>query len=175
MITAATPLIDVCFVVCTALDAAGVTAVLTGGSAAEYYAPTEYRSYDADFMLQFERSDADGSKALEKLEYYHADGAYHHRENPYTIEFPKGPFGIGDDLIQSWDTVRRGEEMLHVIDRTDSVRDRLAGFYFWNDRQSLAVALAVARSGAIDTERIADWSKREGQTAKYREFAAVVR
>ncbi|HEY9084599.1 MAG TPA: hypothetical protein VIN40_01455 [Candidatus Tyrphobacter sp.] len=171
MITAGSSLTDVCFAVCTALDAVGVTAVLTGGSAAQYYAPNQYQSYDADFMIQFERPDANGAAALSGLGYYYAAGAYHHPENPYTVDFPRGPFGIGDDLVQSWDTIRRDGEVLHILDRTDSVRDRLAGFYFWNDRQSLVVATAVARSGAIRMERIAAWSEREGQMAKFREFA----
>jgi hypothetical protein len=42
VITAQTPLVDVAFEVCTALDVAGYVAVLTGGSAATYYVPSQY-------------------------------------------------------------------------------------------------------------------------------------
>lgn len=44
---------DVAFAACTALDEAGIRAVLTGGSAAVHYAPETMQSYDADFVLYF--------------------------------------------------------------------------------------------------------------------------
>jgi hypothetical protein len=43
-------LIDGAFAVCTALDAAGFTAILCGGSAATFYAPGAYVSADNDFV-----------------------------------------------------------------------------------------------------------------------------
>lgn len=171
MITAETSLIDVCFAVCTVLDATGVTAVLTGGSAAQYYAANQSESYDVDFMIVFEPGDAAGLEALQYLGYHYANDAYHHSENAYTIEFPKGPFAIGDDLVQHWEAVKRDREVLYVLDRTDCVRDRLAAFYLWDDRQSLTVARAVARSGPTDMERVRNWSEREQQTAKFLEFS----
>ena len=48
-----TTLRDVAFEVGTALDAAGVHAVLCGGSAATFYAPNVYQSEDLDFVLAF--------------------------------------------------------------------------------------------------------------------------
>ena len=39
VINASSTLVEVAFEVCTALDASGYTAVLTGGSAATFYAP----------------------------------------------------------------------------------------------------------------------------------------
>lgn len=45
-----TSLIDVARAVCTALSEAGMTAVMTGGSAATYYAPDAYQSVDIDFV-----------------------------------------------------------------------------------------------------------------------------
>jgi hypothetical protein len=52
-VTAGASLEDVCFAVCTALQNAGTIAVLTGGSAATYYAPAAYQSRDADFIIKF--------------------------------------------------------------------------------------------------------------------------
>lgn len=49
-ISANTPLFEVAMAVCSALDRAGITAVLTGGSAATYYAPEAYQSSDIDFV-----------------------------------------------------------------------------------------------------------------------------
>lgn len=49
-INATTPLAEVATAVCSALDRTGITAVLTGGSAATYYAPEAYQSSDIDFV-----------------------------------------------------------------------------------------------------------------------------
>lgn len=51
MITENSTLEDVCFEVATALEDANLPAVLVGGSAATVYAPEQYTSYDADFVL----------------------------------------------------------------------------------------------------------------------------
>lgn len=50
-ITPRSSLTHVSFAVCTALHKIGTTAVLTGGSAAAYYAPDRYQSRDADFVI----------------------------------------------------------------------------------------------------------------------------
>jgi len=81
---------------------------------------------------------------------------------------------IGIDEISVWETHRRDDETLHVLTRTDSVRDRLAAFFHWNDRSSLATACAVATSGPIDIDSIRTWSEREGSREKCREFERVL-
>ena len=45
-----TSLVEVATAVCTALEQAGVTAVLTGGSAATFHAPEAYQSSDIDVV-----------------------------------------------------------------------------------------------------------------------------
>ncbi|MFY9779018.1 MAG: hypothetical protein WAJ85_00735 [Candidatus Baltobacteraceae bacterium] len=52
MITKESTLADVCCAVSAALESHGMSAILTGGSAAALYAPQSYLSYDADFILE---------------------------------------------------------------------------------------------------------------------------
>jgi hypothetical protein len=68
------------------------------------------------------------------------------------------------------ETQHRNDGLLHVISRTDCVRDRLAAFYHWDDRSSLVTATAVAQSGSIDLDLIRQWSTREGEATKFGEF-----
>lgn len=159
-IDAQSSLTDVCFEVCTALGRGGITAVLTGGSAATVYAPAVYQSRDADFVITMNA--AGGATILEQLGYVGRGGTYAHAENQYTLEFPRGPLAIGDDLIRTWDTLRKGDRVLHILSRTDCVRDRLMWFYVQNDRSALAAAIGVAGSGAIDADLVRSWSAREG-------------
>ncbi len=169
-ITEESSLEDVCFAVCTALADAGTVAVLTGGSAATYYAPRSYQSSDADFIITFSSDTATAGNALRELGYHEVGGTYHHNMNIFTVEFPPGPLAIGDDLIKSYDTVQRGSEVLRVLSRTDCVRDRLASFYFFDDRSALAAAIAVAQAGPVDLPSIRRWSEKEGQTSRFAEF-----
>jgi hypothetical protein len=170
-ITPSSSLTDVSFVVCTALHRIGTTAVLTGGSAATFYAPDRYQSRDADFIITMSLNQAAAASALGDLEFEEQGGIYRHPKSPYTLEFPPGPLAIGAEILQRYDTVRRGPEILHILSRTDVVCDRLARFYHWADRSALRTALDVAASGDIDLVKIGRWSKGEYAIEKFQEFA----
>ena len=169
-VTGNSSLEDVCFAVCTELAHVGTVAVLTGGSAATYYAPEAYQSQDADFVITFSSDAERAAVTLRDLGYRELGGTYKHDRNMFTLEFPPGPLAIGNDLVRSYDTNRRGAEFLHVLSRTDSVRDRLASFYFFGDRSALAAAIGVAESGRINLSAIKRWSQREGEAARFSEF-----
>ena len=171
-ITAESSLQDVCFAVCTALDQVGTIAVLTGGSAATYYAPQAYQSEDADFIVTLKADSVAAATVIRDLGYSNHGGTYKHGNNPFTLEFPPGPLAIGDELITEYDTVRREDQTLYLISRTDCTRDRLASFYFFNDRSALAAAIAVASTGKVDLTKIEQWSIKEGQSYRFAEFRA---
>jgi hypothetical protein len=174
-ITAESSLEDVCFAICTALAHAGTVAVLTGGSAATFYAPQSYQSRDADFIITFSSNPARAGRALRELGYHETGGTYHHSRNIFTVEFPPGPLAIGNDLLSCYDTVHRGREILHVLSRTDCVRDRLASFYFFGDRSALAAAIAVALSGRVNVSSVGRWSDKERETSRFAEFYEALR
>jgi hypothetical protein len=165
-------LTDIAFAVSTALDRKGFHAVLTGGSAATYYAPEAYQSGDLDFVITLKG--AGGEAALSALGFIRRGDFYRHPRSHLVLEFPKGPLAIGDDLIKAWSTVRRDDEVLYVLLPTDSCRDRLASFLFWNDFSGLEQALAVyrARPSEVDLNVIEDWCRREGHSQRFRLFAA---
>jgi hypothetical protein len=168
-------LIDVCFTVCSSLERAGTTVVLTGGSAATFYAPQAYQSRDAGFIITM-RGDISESRAImADLGYMENGGVYSHAANRFTIEFPTGPLAVGQDIIKVWESFQRESERLNVLSRTDCVRDRLASFYFGADRSALGVAVAVARGGDIDHRVIREWSTREGAVAQYEVFVSEMR
>jgi len=174
-ITQESSLEDVCFAVCTALAHVWTVAVLTGGSAATYYAPQSYQSEDADFIIASSSDTARAGDVLRELGYHEIGGTYHHDKNIFTVEFPPGPLAIGNDLVSSYDTVQRGSEILSVLSRTDCVRDRLASFYFFGDRSALAAAMAVAQSGRVNLSSIRRWSEKEGEASRFAEFYESLR
>lgn len=140
MITPASSLREVAFVVCTALHEVGVTAVLSGGSAATIWAPDAYQSKDCDFIITLHSKGAKSAAVMADLGYVERGGTYYHRQNRLTVEFPPGPLTVGDEHLRNWTTLSEGRLILHVLSPTDSCRDRLAAFYHWDDLSSLRQA-----------------------------------
>jgi hypothetical protein len=161
---------DLCFEVCTALDEAGTRAVLTGGSAATFYAPQAYQSLDADFVIMFGNS-IGAARTLKRIGFVERNGLYRRKSTEYTLEFPPGPLAIGSEYITEYSTCRRSErEVLYVLRAADCVRDRLLWYYHYNDFSALAAAVGVARLHEIDIAAIRDWSAREGASEKFETF-----
>lgn len=171
----ATPLAEVAMAVCTALDEAGITAVLTGGSAATFYAPEAYQSSDIDFVAVRFRNTRGRHAVDARLAAigFHLDqDCYRHSASPYPIEFPPGPLAIGREFLTEWRTVRSAAGILHVLSPTDSVKDRLASFIHWNDRAGLSQALAVAKAvpSEIDLANVEAWAESEAGGRQFKEF-----
>jgi hypothetical protein len=170
LISSSSTLTQVAFTVCTALHRAGYTAVMTGGSAATYYAPHAYVSDDIDFVLTL--SSSGGEDALAKLGYCRKHDFYVHPDSRFPLEFPPGPLAIGDDLVETWNTIHRRSELLHVLTPTDSCRDRLASFLFWKDFNGLEQALEVCRAqGAkVKLKEVREWCFRERKPDEFQLF-----
>ena len=164
--------------VCTTLSRCAITAVLTGGSAATFYAPQAHQSRDLDFIIQSGGADEGkhGVDALTELGYRLKDQMYVHARNQLILEFPRGPLSIGDDIVKSWNTIHRGDRVLHVLSAIDCVRDRLLWFYQQpTDRSSLRAAVGVASRQKIELEFIKEWSQREGFADKFQEFERQIK
>lgn len=156
-------------VVCDCLLKSGIDAVLTGGAVVSIYSKNEYESKDLDFVSSSELKSIE--KALSEIGFTRKSGR--HFTNPdteYFVEFPAPPLSIGDMPIKSWATIKSKSGILQLLTPTHSVMDRLAGYYHWDDRQSLDQALMVARKQPIKIREIELWSKSEGNVEKFKIF-----
>lgn len=166
----ASPLGQVAAAVAAALDRAGIRAVLTGGAAAVIYTGGEYQSEDLDFILESSPAQARLDAVLAEVGFSRKYDHYVHRTSRFFIEFPRGPLSIGRDIrIRPVEAVV-GRQAVLALSPTDSCRDRLAAFYFWNDRQSLDTAVQIAERNRVDLEVVRKWSVDEGMATKYAEF-----
>ncbi len=161
MISAESSLEDVCYAVSTALEVAGIEAVLTGGSAVTVYVPASYQSLDADFVLTFAGDHKKTDRVLRSLGFRRSGRLFVHGSNRYTVEFPSGPLAVGDDLLEEHAMLRRDGESLRILTPTDCVRDRLASAYYWQDSSALQAAVSVARVHAVDIRKIETWTEHE--------------
>ncbi len=174
MIARDTTLADVCFFVGKALDAYGIRAVLTGGSAATVYVPEAYSSLDADFVLEHDVPLTAIAKALHSIGFTR-DGKsriFVHADTSYTVDFPRGPLAVGGDYVHETAILTKGDMALHILTPTDCVRDRLAHFYHWDDYTALKASVAVAAANRVDLKMdiLRSWSIREENIEKFNEF-----
>lgn len=174
-LTSGSSLAAVAACVAEALARAGIRAVLTGGACATFYSEGQYQSFDVDFVLQSATTARDLDDAMGVIGFRRAGNQYEHPRTRFVVEFPAGPLGIGGDLDIRPVTYRIGKVRLKTLSATDSCRDRLAAFYHWNDRQSLATAVEIGRRCKVDVEAIGRWSKREGAADKFQAFLESLR
>ena len=168
-------LADVAVAVGDALRRAGIRAVLTGGACANLYSGGVYQSLDADFVLGESTTLEDLDRALATLGFRRDRDRYVHASVSFFVEFPTGPLGIGEDFrIRPVWRSRRAARTL-ALSATDACRDRLAAYYHWNDRQSLAAAVAIAARNRVAFGKVREWSRQEGNLEGYSTFLAELR
>lgn len=146
--------------------------MLVGGSAATFHAPDAYQSMDLDFVARFAANnerEAAVVKVLAGLGYELSGNTFVHKHgNPFTVEFPRGPAAIGDEILRSFDTLKEGNRILVVVTPTDCIRDRLAHFFYWNDNSALSAAIGVAQAqrSRVHFEVIRKWAVKIAEDAK---------
>lgn len=170
-ITARTALGTVAVAVGEALATHGIRAVLTGGACAGIYSGGFYSSRDVDFVLEGRVDLSTLDVLMSRLGFTRNGNRYEHPESPFWVEFPRGPLGVGADLDIRPVALRWSNRTTLALSPTDSCRDRLAAFYHWSDRQSLAVAVEIARRNEVDLALIRRWSAAEGHLGRFEEFA----
>lgn len=161
---------DVASAIAAALESKGLRAVLSGGGCASIYTAGRYQSVDLDFILQGPGTQPQLDEAMASAGFTREETQYFHPHARYYVEFPPGPLSIGADYrIEPIEVHWRGRR-LRLLSPTDSCRDRLAGFYYWNDRQGLDVAVRIAARHEVDMDKIQEWSQRERALPRFRSF-----
>lgn len=143
---------------------------MTGGAAAHIHAPKSVTSDDLDFVLSLRSEDESARQSLETIGFVRDSRYLKHPNTPFWIEFPEGPLGIGNDTQISYMTIEESGQVLHILNPTDSVRDRLIAYYAWNDLACLRSAIAVALNNNVDLEFIRTWSQKENSLEKFEVF-----
>ncbi|MEO8197812.1 MAG: hypothetical protein ABI689_13940 [Thermoanaerobaculia bacterium] len=152
------------------LAESGIRAVLTGGACAGIHSGGVYSSQDVDFVLEGRVTPSSLDTAMATLGFSRKANRYVHTESPFWVEFPRGPLAVDADLDVSPVSIRVANLATLALSPTDSCRDRLAAFYHWSDRQSLAVAIEIALRNDVDLARIRRWSLSEGHAARCKQF-----
>jgi hypothetical protein len=153
--------------VCTRLKKRGIEAVLSGGACVSIYTDGGYQSFDLDFI---ERVPAGGKRikeALLEIGFVEKDRYFVNPDTDFFIDLPAGPLAIGSEPVREVREMAFSTGRLSLLSPTDCVKDRLAAYYHWNDRQSLEQALLVAEMREIDLKEIRRWSGVENKLSEF--------
>lgn len=152
----------------------GIDAVLTGGSAVSLYSRNRYISKDLDMVIMniLRRSRIRACMAM--IGFMESDRYYRHAHTSVIVEFPPGPLCAGQEAVKEIIEKRLTTGRLRVISPTDCVKDRLAAYYHWGDRQALEQAAMVCKGQPVDLKEVERWSKNEGKVKEFREIIATL-
>ena len=167
-ITPHTSIEELAGVVASVLERFNINAVLSGGACVSIYTENQYVSGDLDFVSHEGLSKID--EAMSAIGFKREGRHYTHPHTKLFVEFPPGPLAIGDHLIKEGTTKKIKTGMVKLLTPTQCVMDRLASFYFWNDKQGLDQALMVASKQKIDMADIQRWSEQEKEIKKFEIF-----
>jgi hypothetical protein len=159
----------------TRLKEKGVEVVLSGGASVAIYSNHMYVSKDIDFVDRYFMDHEAVREVMIELGFERVGKHYHHSDTDYYIDFVSGPPSIGREPISEIVELSLGTGTVRVITATDCVRDRLAAFFYFDDRQALEQAILVAQANEVDLEVIAKWAQDEAEVEKYEEFARRLR
>jgi hypothetical protein len=148
----------------------GITVVLSGGASVSIYTANKYVSADIDLIEVYSVDRNKLKAAMEEIGFHEKARYFVHPDTKHVIEFPAGPLSVGEESITKVREIKFTTGILRVILPTDCVKDRLAGYYFWNDQQSLAQAILVAKHNRINLADIKRWSQASGNIKGFEIF-----
>ena len=160
--------------VCRALADAGITVTLTGGACVAIWSKGKYVSHDLDFIEEGPVSRSKVEEVLSQLGFSPSGRHFINPDSAFFVEFPVGPLMVGDERVQRTSRRKTSTGVLRLLTPTDCVKDRLAAFFHWNDRQSLEQALLVAKAQRINLADISRWSQAEGHDKKFMLFKQML-
>jgi len=160
---------DFAAIVIEALRKNGMDALLVGGACISIYTNNKYVSSDLDIVSHATMKEI--SKALAEIGFKKKSSRHFVKTGcPFFIEFVSPPAALGNEPIKSRNEMTTKYGKIVLLTPTDSVKDRLAAYYHWNDSQSLEQALMVAEAQIIDLDEVQRWSRREGFKEKFDNF-----
>ena len=166
--------LELAAIITEALDKKDIKATLVGGAVVSIYTENEYESKDLDFISPAEHKKI--IAVMTELGFSRVGKNFFHEETELSVEFPSGPIGIGDRVpIIPEGKIKVGTTTVILLSPTQSVMDRLAWFYFNNDRQCLDQAVMIAKKQPVKVMEVKKWSQEEKMEDKFEIFLAALK
>ncbi len=161
---------ELCAQVSNHLHKEDIPVVLVGGACVTIYSGNEYQTRDLDFVQRYDAKRKDLTTSLAKIGFTEKNRFFEHPDTDYFLEFPSGPISVGGQAIHDFSEVDTEFGKLILLTVTDICKDRLAAFYYWQDKQSLQQAINIASDNDVNINDIEEWSSKEGMSDKFEQF-----
>jgi len=168
-------LLDTASYVCGYLIGKKMKAVLVGGACVSVYTDNKYLSNDFDLVCENTLQELE--TVLKDIGFRRKGRLFYNKDSGFVLDFVPPPVMIAQEHVTRKAAIKTKFGQLYLLTPTDCVKDRLAGFYFWNDPQSFEQAFLVYKSqkNKIDIKDIEKWSKRENAYDKYKIFTEKIK
>ena len=154
--------------ICTHLQKHDIHCVLTGGACVSIYTENRYQSLDLDFIENMPTKRTHIVDVLHKIGFVEKNRYFKHPDTPYFIEFPTGPLAIGKEPIKKTNSLEFSTGQLRLLTPTDCAKDRLAAYYYWNDKECLQQTIMICENQKVDINEIERWSKAENKLSEFK-------
>ena len=152
-----------------------IESVLTKSSAVSIFSKENYVSMNLDFVITGYTRHSWIMDAMHEVGFHQAGRHFANPETALLVEFPGGPLSVGKQQVSKIDTLEYETGTLRIISPADCVKDRLAAYYHWGDRQSLTQAIMVIQENRIDLSEVAAWSHGEGMRTEFEKIEPLLR
>jgi hypothetical protein len=134
----------------THLEKRGIKLVLSGGAAVSFYVGGLYVSKDIDLIADWPPKTAALNDAMAEIGFHSKGKYFSHPETEEIVEILPGPISAGEEHITKSNEVQLSTGTLKLLWPTDCVKERLAGFFYWNDTQSFEQAILVSQKQKVN-------------------------
>jgi len=169
VITEKTSIEEMGAIICQRLLDNGIEAFLSGGAVVSIYTKNKYESFDLDFVTFADR------KKIKKIMLIlgftqNKSRLFIHPKSKYFVEFPGSATMIGDEKITQFNERKIKSKVLKLLTPTDCIKDRLAAYIHWNDKQGLEQAVLVAQAQHYSLKSIERFCVSEGSRETFMDF-----
>lgn len=162
------PLKDLAGLISQELRTEGIDIILVGGACVTIYSQNRYMSQDLDFVTYEDLKKV--KAALLKLGFHEKSGYFRQKLCPWIVEFVAPLVAVGNEPISNFSQVKTSYGSIKMLRAIDSVKDRLAAFYHWGDRQSMEQAANICLEVEVDFQELRTWREKEKQTDGFESF-----
>lgn len=162
-----TSIIDLAAIVAEHLHQQGIEVVLVGGLAVEIYTENLYLTQDIDMVNTNYQPAKRIHAAMAEIGFLKQGRVYVNATTPISVEFPPGPLSVGDELIKMTARKMVADKCIPILTVEDVVKDRLAAYIHWHDKQSLIQATTILLKHRLSPPAFQQFLEREGAKAEY--------
>ncbi len=155
------PLRDLAGYLSEELKKRGIDTILVGGACVTIYSENRYQSYDLDYITYSDMKKV--KRALAELGFIEKAKYFKHADCPWFVEFVSSPVAVGEELVKKFNTLETPLGRIKLLYPIDSIKDRLAGYYHWDDKQCLEQALNICAEHKVDLKELEAWSEEKNK------------